>query len=230
MEVKQKEEDFYFAVASAPKILRFDPEYTLLAKVDFKLPKPMLYAQLTNGTDMVGRLLALEQFAEMRDTETASKLGQVLATDPFYGVRVEAARALRIMHTDAALAQLVAATNQPDARVRRAVVAAVGDFYNENALAALRVVLHTERNPEVIMAALKGFAGYGTPEVHSLLLSYLNTNSFRNELAEASILSMRAAVDVAFLDAADNAFAGAWLKPHEPRFCVRTRDGGVAWP
>jgi HEAT repeat protein len=80
------------------------------------------------------------------------------------------------------------------------VVAAIGDFYNEKALSVLQAVLRAERNPEIVIAGLKGLAGYDTPEVHSLLLSFLHTNSFRNELADASISAMKSAEDIAFLD------------------------------
>jgi aminopeptidase N len=201
IEVKKKEEDFYFPLESAPDIVRFDPDYTLLAKVDFKLPKPMLYAQLANKEDVIGRLLAVEQLADSRDKETAEKLKAVLNDDPFWGARNEASRALRIMHSDAALDALLASTQQLDARVRRTVVADIGEFYNEKALASAQATANTERNPDIIAAALKGIGPYPNPEVEKTLLYFLNTNSFRNELSDSAIAAIRSADDPVFLRA-----------------------------
>src|SRR6185369_11124119 len=44
--ISSKEEDFYFPLDSAPKIVRLDPDCTVLAKTTFNLPAPMLRAQL----------------------------------------------------------------------------------------------------------------------------------------------------------------------------------------
>src|SRR5258705_7839338 len=44
--IREKEEDFYFPLEAAPEIVRLDPEYALLAKTTFRVPNPMLYAQL----------------------------------------------------------------------------------------------------------------------------------------------------------------------------------------
>src|SRR6266550_7107837 len=45
IDVKEKEEDFYFPLSDAPQIVRLDPEYTLLAKIKFQAPNPMLDVQ-----------------------------------------------------------------------------------------------------------------------------------------------------------------------------------------
>src|ERR1035438_5471430 len=85
----------------------------------------MLNAQLADQADVVGRLLAIEQLSGRRDKESLAKLRDTLNHDSFYGVRVEAAQALRSLHTDEALEALLASTQQSDARVRREVVSAI---------------------------------------------------------------------------------------------------------
>ena len=91
--VSKLAEDFYFPLVSRPEIVRLDPQYTLLAKTTFPLPKAMLLAQLADSTDTIGRLLAIEQLADQPDKETVAKLEHTLKQDAFYGVRIEAARA-----------------------------------------------------------------------------------------------------------------------------------------
>jgi aminopeptidase N len=191
VELRTQSEDFYFPLDSAPDIVRLDPEYTLLAKITFNLPTPMLAAQLADPTDMMGRFFAVQQFGEKRDKESVARLAHTLASDPFYGVRVEAARILRSVHTDEALDGLVAATNQPDARVRLEVMTAVRGFYSEAACSFARKTLDTGKNPAILSQALLSLSGYAKPGVRETLVKYLDSQSFQNELANAAILALR---------------------------------------
>ena len=199
IEVRQRSEDFYFPLDCAPEILRLDPDYTLLAKVSFKLPIPMLHAQLADKEDMIGRLLAIEQLADKQDKESVAKLKQALNQDPFYGVRIEASRALRQTHTDEARDALLASTGQSDARVRRAVVADIAGFYAEPALASALSTLKQEKNPDIQSAALRGLGGYASANADETLLAFLGSTSFRNELADAAIAGIRAQDDPAYI-------------------------------
>ena len=77
--VKEKDEDFYFPLASAPEIVRLDPEFSLLAKINFNVPNPMLYAQLADRGDVVGRLIAVARLGKMtrpRGRDKAERDGQ----------------------------------------------------------------------------------------------------------------------------------------------------------
>ena len=199
VEVKDAAGEFYFPLAAAPEIVRVDPEFTLLAKTTFPLPRPLLFAQLTNATDVIGRLQAIEQLAGKQDQEAVVQLQQVLQHDPFFGVRVEAARALRAIHTDEALTALLDSGKQADARVRRAVVAEVGGFFRETAGAFTRQVLAGEKNPEIQAEAIRNLAAYASPEGHDLLLKFLKSESYREELAGAAISALRTQDDPAYV-------------------------------
>src|SRR5207247_1757451 len=155
-----------------------------LAKINFNVPNAMLYAQLEDKGDLIGRLFAVEKLAKARDHEAIGKLKQTLNNDSFYGVRVEAAQALRTIHSPSALEALLASTPQPDARVRHQVVAAIGGFYGETAYEAARKTMRQEKNPDVLASAIGAYGTYGKPEVRESLLLYLDSASFRNELAE----------------------------------------------
>jgi aminopeptidase N len=176
-----------------------DPEYALLAKVTFKPPAAMLYAQLADKSDMIGRLLAAEQLADKKDATTIAKLKAALNGDAFYGVRIKASESLRKIHTDDALDALIASVKQSDARVRNAVVADIAGFFHPRALEALRRCLDTERNPAILATAIKGLGPYHAPEVRATLLKFLRSDSYRNRLADAAIAAMRAQDDPAYL-------------------------------
>ena len=197
--ISQKEEDFYFPLKSAPKIARFDPDYTLLAKVTFKLPRPMLFEQLKDSKDMIGRVQAIAQLAEATDKESVAKLKEALDSDPFYGARIEASRALLAIHTEEALQALLASKAQSDARVRRRVAADIGGFYDEEAYASSLKTIEREKNPDIVAAALAGLTGYTKPEVRETLLRLSKSESLRNELAVNAIVAMRSQDDPAFI-------------------------------
>ncbi len=216
VEVKQVDEDFYVPLPEAPEIVRFDPEYSLLAKVIFNLPTPMLYAQAVDQSDVIGRLQAIEQLATKKDHETIAKLKEVLNHDPFYGVRAKASEALRMIHSEEALTALVESTQQPDARARNAVVNDIGGFYSAATVKALLAILKTEKNPGIQVTAIHNLGPFSTPEVKTVLLHYLHTESYRNRLADAAIAAMRTQDDPAYL-----APLREVLSQHEDRFLSR---------
>ena len=191
IQVTRKQEDFHLPLASAPERVRVDPDYTLLAKIKFTIPQAMLNAQLADQADVVGHLLAIEQLSGRRDKESLAKLRDALNHDSFYGVRNEAAQALRSLHTDEALEALLASTQQSDARVRREVASAISGFYADTAFASARATLREEKNPDILSTVLRGFSGYGKPEVREELLKFLNSQSYQNELAGAAISGLR---------------------------------------
>src|SRR5262249_8144164 len=84
--VKERAEDFYISLPEAPEIVRIDPDVTVLAKITFTPPPPMLEAQLKDSTDAMGRLLAVELLATRRDVAAVGKLKQALNNDSFYAV------------------------------------------------------------------------------------------------------------------------------------------------
>jgi len=199
LRVTQKAEDFYFPLQSAPKTVHLDPDCALLAKIDFPQPNAMLYAQLADKEDLPGRLRAIRQLAEKKDKEAVAKLKQALNGDAFYGVRLEASKALRSIHSDEALDALLTSTKQSDARVRRQVVADLGGFYRDPAYASARQTLADEQNPDIVAAAIRNLGAYAKPDVHDSLLVYLNSVSFRNVLANAAIGAMRSQDDAVYI-------------------------------
>jgi aminopeptidase N len=197
--VKEKEADFYFPLESAPRIVRLDPDYTLLAKTTLNLPNDMLNAQLADREDVIGRLLAIEQLKAKKDQGTVLKLKEVLNNDPFYGVRQDAASALRSIHTDDALEALLASTQQPDARARQRVAYALEGFYRDTAYASARNTLENEKNPSILIPAIGALGNYAQPEVREVLIKFLNLESYRNQLANAAVEAMRSQDDPAYI-------------------------------
>jgi aminopeptidase N len=197
--VKEKEADFYFPLESVPRIVRLDPDCTLLAKTTFNLPNDMLYAQLADQNDMLGRLLAIEQLKEKKDKETVEKLKEAMTNDSFYGVRGAAAWALSSIHTDDSLEALVTSPRQPDARVRWQVGGGIDGFYRDSAYDFTRNTLKNEKNPMILSTSIAALGKYAQPDVRDVLIKFLNSESYRNQLAGAAIDAMRSQDDPAYI-------------------------------
>jgi HEAT repeat protein len=141
---------------------------------------------------MIGRLLAVDEIAKRKDPKSVNQLKGVLNDDPFYGVRVAAAGALRSMQTDEAYEALAASLKQKDARVRVAVVRGIGGFYRVPAFELSEKILETEKNPDIIAAALANLGASHQKGTEELLIRFLNTDSFHNTIGLAALGAMRA--------------------------------------
>ena len=191
LEITRKKEDFEVRLPGKPRIVRIDPEYTVLAAIDFKPPNPELFAQLKNQDDMMGRLIAVGHLADRKDHESIEKLASTLRGDPFFGVRLAAAEALSKRKTPEALDALLGSRKQPDARVRQAVVRGIGRDFGQKARQAMTAVLRREKNPEIRATAVAALGKYADAETGKLLVAQLKDESFRQPVARAAISAMK---------------------------------------
>lgn len=198
--VNKKKHDFYFALKKKPQIVRFDPEYGLLAKVKFNKPTEMLYAQLENHDDVIGRILACEVFKEKKDKETVKKVKKALNCDPFYGVRIEASRVLQEMHTDEAYEALVESLDQPDARVRSHVSESIGAFYRTESFEKTKQIISSEKNPAIVGGAIRNLGRYHSEDSRQIIIKYLDSESYRNYLAVAAVRAIDRLKDPSYIE------------------------------
>lgn len=197
--VRDAEQDFYFKLSETPKTVRVDPEQRLLAKVVFNPGRAMLLAQLRDADDGVARAAAAQALGGMEDRETVNALARTLGGDNFFGARIEAAQALRRMGTEESLSALGAATSQPDARVRLAVVEALADTFQEEARDRLLAVVAGEKNPLIVAAALRGLGRYPDAAALEAIRAQLNSTSHRQRVAAAAMEAAKRRDDPALI-------------------------------
>ncbi len=220
--IDSAQHDFYFALPAEPNIVRFDPDLTLLAKVTFNVPERMLYAQLGNRLDVVGRLIAVDALKEKKDKKTVGKLKDALDGDPFYGVRREAAGALQEIHTDEAFSALTDSMEQSDARVRLRVVQEIGRFYRPEVPTRMENILAVEKNPDILIAAIQAMGRFHSPRTREIISKYLKSTSYCNELADAAVEAIRKLNDPEFIPELMDA-----LREGESRFRSWDFAGGL---
>ncbi len=179
--VDGKKHDFYVALPGEPEIVRFDPEYALLAKIDFDKSDKLLEAQLANAEDMIGRVLACDELAEVKTQAAVAALKKALNEDAFFGVRCAAARALRKIRTEEAVAALLDSVKQDDARVRKHVIEELGYCYREEAAKQLLATIESEKNPAIVATALRGLASYQGEEASAAAKKALRDESWGGE-------------------------------------------------
>jgi len=97
------------------------------------------------------------------------------------------------------LEALLASTGQAAARARDQVVAAIRGLSSDSAYEAARKTLTPEKNPAILARAIGALGAYSKPEVRDSLLQYLNSTSYRNELADAAIGAIREQDDPVYL-------------------------------
>ncbi|MPZ49015.1 MAG: hypothetical protein GEU75_06860 [Dehalococcoidia bacterium] len=139
VEMTEREQTFYFPLASKPKFVRIDGE--VLKSLDFERPGEMLREQLAHDDDVLGRVDAARALGKKGDKEAIAALGKAVREDAFWGVQAEAAKALGSIRSGGALRQLLDSVGVDHSKARRAVVRALGEFRDERAAAALEKVI-----------------------------------------------------------------------------------------
>jgi aminopeptidase N len=149
-EISEKAHNLYFALPGKPEMVRFDPGCNFLKTVEFKRAKDMLVYQLKNDADAVGRIGAAKELAKLGTREAAGALKDAVLHDTFWAVQNEAARALGGMRSEIARDALLACLKVRHPKARRGVVAALGQF----------------REDDVVASALEGIVRKGDASYH----------------------------------------------------------------
>jgi len=199
IEVNKPDENFYVKLKGQPTIVRFDPDYSVLAEVSFDKSNTLLKAQIENRSDMMGRLLACKALGDRKTHESVELLKKALESDPFFGVRIAAAKSLAKHESDEAYKTLENNWDkQEDARVRLVVVESIVDRYSEGTFKLIGSILNREKNPAIQVPAIKALGLYHGKPTRELLTAYMHSDSFRNELAVAAISAIRQQNDPAY--------------------------------
>jgi aminopeptidase N len=138
--VHEKEQSFYFPLSEKPAFLSFDAGNHTLKQVTLEYPLPELKAQLHHDPDPVSRVYAVEAIAKKSTLEAVKALSKALESDPFWGVRAEAAKQLSTIKLDQVFDALKDGLKDPEARVRRAVVEAIAAFKTNESYKALKAI------------------------------------------------------------------------------------------
>ncbi len=197
--IHQREQAFYFPLESKPDFVSFDARNNTLKTVELDYPLPELSAQLNQDPDCLSRLHAATAIAKKGNLEALKTLEKALSTETFWGVRLEIVEAIATIKLDQTGAVLIAALQDPEARVRRAIVVALAEQKTATAYQAVKAVVkagdpsyYTESSA---IAALGTFATSGLPdapaeaEVLAILKSVLETRDGWNQVVRSGAIT-----------------------------------------
>ena len=143
----KKEQLFSYALPCAPELVLFDPEHTILKRVDFVKTEPMWIIQLTEDPHVLGRIDAAAALGRLGSPGAVQALRQALFQEKFWGAKSEIARALGQTNFTAALEALLDGLRQIEhPKVRRALYEALGSFASPRVLAEVRSRAASEKS------------------------------------------------------------------------------------
>jgi len=143
LDVTGKSETFALPTKGRALMVVVDPDMTAPGRSKLEMPTALLARQLSTADAARPRWCAARALGKKNEPRAVRALATALADDAFWGVRLEAAKALGEQRTPAAFDALTAAESDADPKVRRAVAGALGRF--RDAKAADRLVAWIER-------------------------------------------------------------------------------------
>jgi aminopeptidase N len=206
----KKDQSFTFTVDAQPRLVNFDYGDTLIKELKFEKSTDDLVFQLANDADMMGRLWALTQLApRVSDKATAdadvqkivAAIGAATTGDKFWGVRTEAAGALKGVAGDAARTALLAATKDRDAHVRARAVQSLGAS-KDATLANVYIPLLGDQSYATVRAAATALGQTKNTAGYDALAKLVETPSWRDSIRASGLIGLAALGDARGLEMA----------------------------
>lgn len=192
LEMSSLEETVYVALPGRPLFVSFDPEGNLLKRAVFKKSKHMLLAQLEKAPSILSRIDAAHGLRNHKTDNVTEALGRALSGDAFWGVRVEAARILGDVDNRMAALLLATGYSQENARIRLAVVEALGNTTAPDAASTLLKAL-SDDSPYVVAAAIRSLGRLDHQHAVGAITRTLSQDS-HNEVIRSAALSALASL------------------------------------
>jgi aminopeptidase N len=195
----KEEQTFNFTVDSEPLLVGFDYGGTLIKELMFVKTSAQLVYQTSHDQDVLGRIWALQELrSRMKDEKnTAAErdtilkaITDALTKDKFWGTRLDAAAFLNGVKE--AREALLAATKDPDARVRARAITSLAAT-KDPTLADTYQSLLNDQSYAVIRAAANGLGQTKSPNAYEALIKLVDAPSWRDTI-RASALSGLAAL------------------------------------
>ncbi|MBI3670441.1 MAG: HEAT repeat domain-containing protein [Acidobacteria bacterium] len=189
VQVSKASENLTFAVDGPPLLVLFDKDHKVLKSVEFsKTPREWIY-QLKDAQSVPARLDAAQALGEVKNKDDAvTALGEAALTDPFWGVRAEALRALGRIGGPAAQERVLAALANDKPWVRQVAVEQMANFKDDASVARrLETLFREDKAYRVRAAALATLAVQKPANAFEILESAAATDSPDDRLRVAAL-------------------------------------------
>lgn len=200
--IKEKKQTFLLPVKRRPELIRIDPDFTLLAEIDEVKSRSWWVAQLTKALRVPERLRAVEHFAKSHSAADQALLIDCLQNDGFYAVRAQIAKALEKKRNEESRKALLAGIQQSHPQVRRACVAALGQFENDDLVEAALKEKHEQGDPSYYVEAevVDALAKMTKTPDRELLTACLTKDSHRDVIRTKALEGLSRCADTEALE------------------------------
>ncbi len=215
-DISEKEMTFYHPLASAPTMIRIDPQQTVLMELKQKQGRDLWKAQLVDDPSVVARIRAAEHFGESKSAGDRKLLADALGKERFWGVQAEIAKALKETGGDVARDALLAGLQFENHKARRACVQALDSFHGDaTVIEAVRpMVINGDPSYRVESAAIETFAALEPGDGLYVLKQVLVRDSRNEVIRNAALRGLGKLRDPEVVP-----LLAEWTRPDKPRRC-----------
>ena len=183
VQLNGKSHTFTFKVYEEPKHVRIDPENKILHKLDFSPPNGQLVHQLKNS-NMLGRIQAASFLAKKPKMKNIEAIRDAALKEPFWGARVEMAKALSSANSNFAISPLLEiAKAETNAKAKVRIYKELGTYQDEETVNFLNSVLKSDNGPGAKGSALESLAKQLREDSFTVIKEYTTSSSHRDFLA-----------------------------------------------
>ncbi len=196
IELSEPRSSFALPLPAPPEQVVFDPGKQLLAPARTQKGLDLWLAELAGATAAIDRISAAREIGKRGGAQATRALAGALASDPFWGVRAEAATALGEIRTAEARDALLSAWDAEEhPRARRGIARGLGAFSRDEAAAEhlARIVSQGDASYFVEAEACLSLGKTRDARAPELLMAAAERDSFRDVIRDGAYRGLAAA-------------------------------------
>jgi aminopeptidase N len=180
--IDKREKEFTFEVDSKPLIVNFDRGNYIIKQVKFNRGDDELGYQLLHDSDAMGRVLAAIELKSHTGDVAIKALTEAALRDRFWGVRLEAVKALTAVRSDASRAALIEALKDKDSKIRREAIKGLGALKDPNLADLFVKIINSDPSYFAIAEAAKALGQSGSPKAYDVLAEAMKLESWQGTI------------------------------------------------
>jgi aminopeptidase N len=188
-----REKEFVFPVDSKPLIVNFDRGNYLIKQVRFNRSEDELAYQLLHDLDVMGRVRAAIELKSKKSDASIKALSSAATYDAFWGVRIEAVKALEEMNKEATRTAFIEAVKDKDSRIRREAIRGLATLKDPKLAELYIKIINSDPSYFAIAEAARALGQSGSPLAYDALINALKLESWQ-ETIRAGVLGGLAAL------------------------------------
>ncbi len=200
--IDKPDQEFTFALDGPPLFVNFDRGNILIKEVRYSRGIEEAAAELLHDADVMGRVRAAIELKAHPGEAGEKALAEAAGHDSFWGVRLEAVKALSEMKTAGCRQALIEALKDGDSRVRRAAIQGLGALKDPKLAGLFMGVTKTDPSYFVVAEAARALGQTAAPQAYVTLTGLLKQDSWQETIRGGALRGLAALKDPRSLGAA----------------------------